>query len=108
MNIEVLWFEGCPGHEAAVAILNEAIAATGARATVTEVLVPDQAIARQQRFPGSPTIRVNGRDIQPGYEDDGDYGLRCRMYQTSTGYRGVPEREWIVQALTAGTGLKPE
>jgi hypothetical protein len=101
VNVEVLWFEGCPGHEAAIAMLNEAIAVTGSGATVSEVLVPDEATARRERFPGSPTIRVNGRDIQPGYEDDGNYGLRCRMYQTAAGYRGVPERDWIIRALQA-------
>ena len=100
MNVEVLWFEGCANHEAAVAMLDEVIARSGREATVTEVYVPDEEAARRRRFPGSPTIRVDGHDIEPGYQDSGVYGLRCRIYRTATGYRGVPDRDWIVKALT--------
>lgn len=99
MNVEVLWFEGCPNHEAAIALLDEVIASSGRDATVTEVFVPDDESARRRHFPGSPTIRVDGRDIEPDYQDSGEYGLRCRMYRTSAGFRGVPDRDWIVKAL---------
>jgi len=37
-------------------------------------------VAEQLRFPGSPTIRVDGRDVQPGFEDPADYTSRCRLY----------------------------
>ncbi len=65
VNVEVLWFEGCPNHEAAVALLDEVISSSGRQAAVTEVFVRDEATARRRHFPGSPTIRVDGRDIEP-------------------------------------------
>ena len=108
MNVEVLWFEGCPNHEAAIALLDEVIANSGQKSTITEVYIPDEESARRQRFPGSPTIRVDGRDIEPGYEDSGNYGLRCRLYRTAAGYRGVPERDWVVKALAPESESDPE
>jgi hypothetical protein len=56
--------------------------------------------AASVRFPGSPTIRVNGRDVDPGYVDPGNYTPRCRLYRTAAGLRGLPERTWIADALT--------
>lgn len=44
--------------------------------------------AASVRFPGSPTIRINGRDVDPGYVDSGDYTPRCRLYRTSDGLPG--------------------
>ncbi len=103
VNVEVLWFEGCANHEAAIALLDEVIASSGRQADVTEVYIPDEEAANRRHFPGSPTIRVDGRDIEPGYADSGNYGLRCRMYRTAAGFRGVPDRDWIVKALTPET-----
>ena len=59
----------------------------------------DPGVAAELRFPGSPTIRVDGRDIAPGFEDPCDWTPRCRVYLTPDGLRGVPPRAWIVAAL---------
>ena len=59
----------------------------------------DPTVAASHRFPGSPTIRVDGVDIDPGFVDPGDYTPRCRLYQTSEGLRGLPEPAWIEAAL---------
>jgi hypothetical protein len=58
--------------------------------------------ARQARFLGSPTIRVNGRDIEPGAEARSDYGLKCRLYRTEAGLVGLPPDELLIAALRAG------
>ncbi len=59
----------------------------------------DQTVAASHRFPGSPTIRVDGLDVDPGFVDTGDYTPRCRLYRTSEGLRGIPEPVWIEAAL---------
>lgn len=64
----------------------------------------DAAVAERVRFPGSPTIRVNGRDVAPGFVDPGEYAPRCRIYWTSEGARGLPERAWLEAALDAAAG----
>jgi hypothetical protein len=101
MRIEILWFDGCPNHEHARALLQDVLRARGVEQPVDSIDVSDPAIAESVRFPGSPTIRVDGVDIEPGFEDPGDYAIRCRVYRTANGQSGVPEREWIEAALNS-------
>ncbi len=98
-RVEFLWFDGCPGHEQARALLDEVIADIAPGTSVESINASDPAVAAAHHFPGSPTIRVDGRDIDPGYEDPGDYTPRCRLYRTPDGLRGVPQRELIEAAL---------
>jgi hypothetical protein len=69
VKIEVLYFDGCPNHEALLPrrlheLLDQARVATA----VELVEVPDDAAAQSQRFLGSSTLRVDGRDVEPGAE----------------------------------------
>ena len=98
MKIEMLWFEDCPNHHAASKLLREVLDEFGVKDPVDSVEVPDLQVGERVRFPGSPTIRINGVDVDPEYEDTGDYTPRCRIYHTSEGFTGVPERRWIVAA----------
>jgi hypothetical protein len=98
-RVEFLWFEGCPGHEPARALLDEVIASLAPGTVVEGVEASDPDVAVAHRFPGSPTIRVDGRDVDPGFVDPGDYTPRCRLYRTAAGLRGVPPRDWIEDAL---------
>ena len=78
-RVEFLWFDGCPGHEPARALLDEVIAAVAPGTVVESVNASDPAVAAARRFPGSPTVRVDGRDVDPNYRDTGDYTPRCRL-----------------------------
>ena len=99
MNIELLWFEGCPNHHAASEMLQGVLDELGVVDPIVSVDVPDLEVGERVKFPGSPTIRINGTDIDPEYEDTGDYTPRCRVYMTNSGYKGVPERRWIENAV---------
>lgn len=98
MKIEILYFEGCPNHEPADRAVREVLAEIGVEADVAHVDVPDEATAKLVKFPGSPTIRVDGEDVAPSGDDD-QYSLRCRVYQTSSGFAGVPDKEAIRQTI---------
>jgi hypothetical protein len=63
------------------------------------VNVLDDAAAEQQRFLGSPTLRVDGRDVEPGAELRTDFGLKCRLYRTEEGFAGIPPDQWVLDAL---------
>ncbi|HEY2472484.1 MAG TPA: hypothetical protein VGI45_32165 [Terracidiphilus sp.] len=80
MTIDILYFEGCPHHlptrERISALLREECC----EAEVREVEVPDAATAVRMKFPGSPTVRVNGVDIEPEAADGYGFGLMCRRY----------------------------
>ena len=101
--IEVLTFEGCPHGEPALELVRRVVADTDIRATVRRVDVPDAEAAAAHRFLGSPTIRVNGHDIEPGADERADYVLSCRIYRTEDGFTGEPDARWLVDALRAGT-----
>jgi hypothetical protein len=94
MQIEVLYFEDCPNHLPTVERINAVLREEGYRADVREVLVPDVSTAERVRFLGSPTVRVNGIDIEPAANDRRDFGLMCRRYAG-----GVPSHELIRAAV---------
>ena len=98
-EIQILWFEGCPNHQAAREIVEDVLRTRGIAARVESIRIDDDAEARASHFPGSPTIRVGGDDIEPRFEDPGDYSLSCRVYLTTDGLRGIPERRWFEDAL---------
>ena len=98
-RVELLWFRDCPNHRDARRLLLVVTAAVAPGTPVDDIDATDPDAARRLRFPGSPTIRVDGRDVAPGFTDPGDYTPRCRLYSTVLGLRGLPERSWIEAAL---------
>ena len=98
-TIELLWFEDCPNHEGARAMIAATVADLGIRAHFAAIEVPDREVGDRVGFPGSPTIRVDGLDIEPGFVECDDCTPRCRLYATNAGLRGLPDREWLVGAL---------
>jgi hypothetical protein len=95
MKIELLYFDGCPSWEAALANL-KAVVGTERAIALIQVETPEQAEAEQ--FSGSPTIRVDGRDLFP--TEGENFSLACRLYQTPDGIAGVPTRGMIRSALS--------
>jgi hypothetical protein len=63
--------------------------------------IPDQPAAEQARFLGSPTIRVDGRDVEPDAESREEYVYACRLYRVGHSLRALPEEDWLRQALAA-------
>jgi hypothetical protein len=80
-------------------LLGELLRELALGAAVHEIDATNPAVAQRHRFPGSPTIRIDGRDVDPSYKDPGDYTPRCRLYRTSGGLGGLPERAWVETAL---------
>ena len=98
-HVEVLWWRGCPSWEEAIALTREEMAAAGldpGELTVTEIETEDAAEA--EGMPGSPTIRVEGKDIQP--PGDNPVGLTCRVYRRRDGRTSpLPDRADVRDAL---------
>ena len=99
--VEVLTFDGCPHGGPALELVARVLDETGIAADVRRVDVPDAESAEAHRFLGSPTIRVNGRDIEPGAADRDQYVLSCRVYRTESGMQGEPDERWLRDALHA-------
>jgi hypothetical protein len=105
MKVELLWFDGCPNHEKAEAMVRQVASGLGVTVDIERIEVPDEETGVAYCFPGSPTIRVEGVDVEPGWEPCEDCTPRCRVYATSEGLRGVPEEAWVEQALREAAGL---
>jgi hypothetical protein len=99
MKIEILYFEECPNHRPAVERVREILKEEGISADVTEVNISDGAEAQRTGFLGSPTIRVNGIDMEPAARSAHDYGMMCRTYPVNGRREGLPPREMLRQAI---------
>jgi len=99
MKAEILYFDGCPTYERMEQSLRAVLAAQGIDAEVVLVAVDTDEDARRLKFPGSPTLRVDGEDLFP-VPDRGTWALGCRTYPTPDGLRGWPTAEMIEEALT--------
>jgi hypothetical protein len=102
--IEVLYVEHCPCVPAALSLVQRVCAELGIVAEVRTILITDQAAAEQVRFPGSPTVRVAGRDVEPGVEPPVEYTLECRLYRHEHRLAGHPQERWVRDALVAAAG----
>src|SRR5215217_7041817 len=99
MKVEVLYFDGCPNHHALLPHLRELLNSTAANTDIKLIRVEDAEAAERERFLGSPTVRVDGEDIERGAADRTDFGLKCRLFATPDGLRGMPADEWVLAAL---------
>jgi hypothetical protein len=95
----VLTVAGCPQRDAAIALVHRACAELGSTAEIRVIDIPDQQAAEQARFLGSPTIRVDGCDVEPDADRYAEYICSCRIYRGQDGLRGLPEEAWVRQAL---------
>ncbi len=99
MKVEVLYLKGCPNHEPAVEQVRKALLGEGLEARVDEVEITDPAMAQEMNFLGSPSVRIDGIDIEPGARGVRTFGFGCRTYSDTEGKRsGLPPLGLIRQA----------
>ena len=98
--VEILYFDGCPKHEPARALVERVAAELRVEPAIELVEVVDPDAAADLRFLGSPTIRVGGRDVEPGANERHEFVLACRVYRSEHGLAGQPDEAWIREALT--------
>lgn len=101
MKIELLIFDACPNHEPTEKLLRESVDELGLRADIEVVNVADNDDAVTHRFLGSPSIRIDDRDIEIEENESTQYSMRCRFYRTGNGQSGVPSKQQLVDALKA-------
>ncbi len=98
-QVELLFFDGCPNHERYLPRLRELIARAGTPAQLELLRVNSDQDAQESRFLGSPTVRVDGHDVEPEADAREDFGLQCRLYRTAGAWSGTPPDEWVLGAL---------
>lgn len=96
-SIEILFFAGCPNFRPAVELAERVVADLGVDAHIQTVEVDSADEAVRRRFLGSPSIHVNGQDIEPDAGGRTDFAVSCRLYGDS----GVPSRDLLESAVKA-------
>ncbi len=99
MKVELLWWQGCPSTDKALAVLRDVLGDEG--------LDPDAVVLREvrtegeaegERFVGSPTIRIDGVEVAPVQDEPA--GLTCRVYRLRNGrISPTPDPEDIRDAI---------
>lgn len=99
MKVELLYFDGCPNHERLLPHLHALLREEGVSDTVTPRRIETAEAAQESRFLGSPTVRIDGHDVDPGAGQRDDYGLKCRLYVTDDTLLGTPPDAWVRDAI---------
>ncbi len=102
MKVELLYFDGCPSWETGLKNLESALQEEGITASIHMIKVNDEEEASQQKFLGSPSFRVDGRDLW--HEEREAYSLSCRVYPTPTGIKGFPTVDMLRTKIHSLTG----
>lgn len=109
MTVEMLHTDGCPNAADYLPRLRQLLADAGVADPLRVRLITGPDEAHRERFLGSPTIRVNGRDVDPGADERADYGLSCRLYVGPDGLRGgTPPDEWVLARLRPDQSDDPD
>lgn len=100
-QIEILYFESCPGWKRTVERVHQAVADGNLDhfVTVRAIPVETEHDALRLHFLGSPTVRVNGRDVDPTAKSKTTFGLQCRIYDNGGRIEKLPSSEMIRKAL---------
>src|ERR1700737_3660090 len=96
MRIEVLYVPGCPNYQPAVARIQKVLASESLQADVHGVPVSSDEEAKALLFPGSPTVRIDGKEVETNHVSSP--ALSCRLYANRT---GVPSEEVLRLAVRA-------
>jgi len=99
MKIEILYLAGCPNHHPAVTRVADILRQETVSADLVEIEVKDAATAQQVEFLGSPSIRIDGRDVEISARTSRAFGFGCRTYLDEGERAGVPPETWIRAAV---------
>jgi len=99
VRIEILARKDCPSRGMAIAVVERVVEETGVPARIEVVDMTSEAQAQQRRFLGSPTVRVEGRDVDQRLNGPNEFTLGDRVYRTDRGLAGWPDAQWVREAL---------
>ena len=99
MTIEIMYFPECPNYLPAVERVQKALQEENVSAEIMHVQVMDAAKATETGFLGSPTVRINGFDVEPSARSGGAAGMCCRTYRGRGSPEGAPSVALIRDAI---------
>jgi hypothetical protein len=99
MKIEILYVDGCPNLRPALQQVRLALQSGTQEALIEEVEITDATMAQNLAFLGSPTIRIDGLDVEIPARALKSFGLGCRIYSGQGSKIGIPSVALIQQAI---------
>jgi hypothetical protein len=99
LTIEVFFIDGCPNYQPTIDRVHQILEEMAMTADVLNIRVADSDSAQANRFAGSPTVHVDGVDVDPSVRTSSQFGVMCRTYPDGGRRQGVPPTELIRQAL---------
>lgn len=101
MKIEFLYINGCPGKKRARELLEEVLEEENIDPEIETRKIETLEEAKEHNFPGSPTIRINGRDVEKSRRDTDYYSVTCRIYEIGDEKKGVPTKEMMRNTINS-------
>lgn len=101
MKIELFVSPGCSHRDQALAVVSEAAAESGHHEPPRVVTVGDYGDAKTLRSFGSPTVRVDGVDVEYGEREPEEFSTGCRFYNSPEGWQPVPRKEMVKRGIEA-------
>jgi len=101
--VEILYTDACPFWKETLKTINDVVKELNIVITVKKTRITSEEEARRHRFPGSPTVRINGVDIDPAAKETEGY-IGCRIYLYEGRTYESPSKQMIKSALKR---LKP-
>ena len=99
VRIEVLAREDCPNRGMALNVVERVVDEVGVPADIELIVISSEDEAASWRLLGSPTVLVDGRDVDPVPNGHDEYTLDDRVYRTDRGLAGWPDPGWVRDAL---------
>ena len=99
VRIEILARKDCPSRGMAIVVVEKVVAETGVPALIEVVDMTSEAHAQEYLLPGSPTVRVDGRDVDRHQNGRIEFTIDDRVYRTDRGLAGWPDERWVRDAL---------
>jgi hypothetical protein len=99
VRIEILTFADCPNAETTRERVSQALEHEAVDAEIVEVPVETPEAAQELHFLGSPSVRVNGQDVDVSVDDARAYGFMCRTYRDGFHVEVAPSTALIRNAI---------
>ncbi|HDZ86963.1 MAG TPA: DUF2703 domain-containing protein [Actinobacteria bacterium] len=99
MQIQFLYFDGCPAWQGGLENLKQALKQSNLSEDFETVKIETDDEAKKHHFIGSPTIRVDGEDIDPAAQGQTISRKGCRIYKTPEGIKGEPTVRMITEVI---------
>jgi hypothetical protein len=97
-TIEILHTDECPFWEETLRLIEKAVTESGMKIHVKTTRISSVAEAKRLGFPGSPTVRINGVDVDPATRETEGY-MGCRIYRYQDRMFEYPPEAMIKSAI---------